>query len=575
MLGKRALDESSSDQLSKHVKFNGLDGGQIMADDMLFHMMNFLDGKSILDLSLVSKQWNEVSRMVPMSIDLTWPCLCKLRNNSDIRRNFTQLNWSRGLYDFVQYVDLQEMASNVLDLPTMKNLQIMHGCTNAIMQNVKLDRLTELQCRGYGNLDFLKCWKPSMLGQLRTLCSGLECSSYSFFKVDQPTLSEDMCKFIVENIPNLTKLNVPLDGEGAMIIAQSPQMKHLTSLYCQSSEVLEEIAKSEHFTLKHVGVEGCDDKLFQVLSHPFFSSVERFTFDECKVEQPALLKTISSNPLFRFCGKITTSTANEIKSLLSSQYFNITDWDMGNLHYVEPLVYFGEAPNLLKLKKLSWCCFDGGDKVCEVLALCTHLKNLESLKIDGGITEDGILSLCNSHFTLNTLTLDRCSFGIRECKHLASIFSNLTSLALNDIPLRDERMKILFHNPNVSNLTVLHFRSNLKTNSMKVLSSSPHLAKLTELKVTNQFTGSITQKGVYHIITSPFITKLRTLSIVGQQITDEVVEYFTKGSSPILKSLTSLDLSQNFLSRTGCHALLSTNNLPNLCHLDLVFQRSK
>jgi carbon storage regulator CsrA len=96
------------------------------------------------------------------------------------------------------------------------------------------------------------------------------------------------------------------------------------------------------------------------------------------------------------------------------------------------------------------------------------------------------------------------------------------------------------------------------------LASSPYLASLAELDVSEQDVGD---DGVALLATSPHVTSLKTLLLRGNGIGDAGAVVLANSS--VLAGLSALDLEGNRIGRAGAQALAASPYLANLLRLNL------
>jgi Ran GTPase-activating protein (RanGAP) involved in mRNA processing and transport len=123
-------------------------------------------------------------------------------------------------------------------------------------------------------------------------------------------------------------------------------------------------------------------------------------------------------------------------------------------------------------------------------------------------------------------------------KHLATSekLSKITTLDLEDSPIKDEGLAALLASPHLKNLFRLYLTNTLISDeACSTLAQAPALKSLQELRLSSNH---ISAKGLRTLLSSPNVKHLEALQLDDSSIGDEGAEVIASSSLPMLRSLS-------------------------------------
>ena len=218
---------------------------------------------------------------------------------------------------------------------------------------------------------------------------------------------------------NLKCLNLEdnsIDDEGCKILAESENMRNLTSLKLSVKH------------LRNVTLDG----LSYVFSSTHLSNLQSLFLKGFDLKGLELNDNKFGDMLMK------SSFRNNLKSVTLSY----CDVDTLNLHHIAQLD---------QLRKLKIVHYHTIASVCECIASSPHMSNLTSLKLVCGVTDSDCLHLADSVYLtqLTTLNVSSNQIGLDGCEYFANSpnFPNLTILELGDNKKDHEGLKMIRDSP--------------------------------------------------------------------------------------------------------------------------------
>ena len=549
---------------------------QLLADDSVFHILQFLDSEFILSVGMrISPQWYKKSLEVELSLDFS----SSLNGRNAIRsfktcpnlHKLTSLNLS------MNYIG-GEGGKALASCPFMSNLKSLNldttrvgyqGGLIALAESPYMSNLTELSLNNLSMGDEVadiltmnttfQHLKVLSLEDCQLSLKGfnkiLSCSSLSKltslnlnnnFDLDEDGLVIDFGNELV----NLTELSLmkASDASEELLIDlfdsnRFPKMKKLSLIRCcVGNEFVKAISKNSsmsnltNLTISSLPPEQVDASL--IANSPFLSNLTSLT---CTLERDGMKKLSSSNHLKQLT-KICVERSAIDCFTPSENMKNLTELTLSRKTTTDTLQAIATSDYMRNLKVLDLASTgitnDGLKFIAESQVLSNNLTSLNLY--NSKVTHKGLGYFSNSNLKLSQINLGYSQMSSKAAKTIASCscMKQLTSLDLS--------------------------HGTIDRNGAEAISNSEYLSSLTELDLGNN---SIGDEGFQIICTSPFMKNLKNLSVQMNKLTQASAQSFAQ--SPYLTQLEVLDMNYNNLCCEGAIILSQSSNMKHVKKLKL------
>jgi uncharacterized protein (TIGR02996 family) len=207
----------------------------------------------------------------------------------------------------------------------------------------------------------------------------------------------------------------------------------------------------------------------------------------------------------------------------------------------------------------------------EGIARCEQLKHVQRLDafwyVQSGYASVGMARLAQQLPGLQHLRLDTGEQNICEALLKSQLLQRLRSLELHDPQLASPReLAALLSRLDTSSLRTLRLPGGaIGPTGANYLSTSPALSQLTELDLVGN---EITDAGATTLLASPLSQNLHKVYLGRNALSREMIRAIFE-KKPALQNLTHLDLSGNPLEDVGARALATASTLRKLRFLNL------
>jgi len=546
--------------------------GQEWPDDVCHYMMEFLDSRFIIGTCMtISRQFHQVAKRIKLSLDFSeeflsnedFQAMCNCPNltqltSLNLEDNFKPERLEQLIpFENLTYLNVGRFSGIVESAQVLKNMTQLKYLTIGIDDCTSIEHLKELQ-----SIDISYCKNVSnLLPELKHLSS---------FMMHLENVSDKLVDTMksCESLKSLTCLKTrACKHPRIQEIFKSPQLVNLTNLDVSFSNynIPLIIATNGMKQLQHLTVDG----LMNADSCKAFGESENFEH----------LTTLQMND--------NRLTADEIKPMFS--FHNLTSLSLSrNNLQTEGAIFLANCPTLKNLTQLDLLENSILTEGLKAIACSEILKNLTSInltrnRLDANamiyfdstngckltclkelnlstnpIEDNGVKSLiqCDCLNNLSFLSLNMCLKTTDCAKYVLSNLKmkHLTHLDLGENScINDECIEMLSSNPHMSSLTILNLEYCCLTDEgVKIMSNSVYMSNLWKLYLRfNRFVNfsfdslpslnsfgskeveepNLTNQLLNYLANSPFIHKLRLLSVYGTKLDKNAIEMAQKSKN--------------------------------------------
>ena len=483
-----------------------------IADDMVFHLLHFVDSNFIITTCLrVSKQWFEQSIRIPLRLHLQHNNMSKQLPSMlncpilSINQRLTQLHLSHNVL-------CDEGAVCIASSPSVVNL-------------IELD--VSFACIGMAGAEAIG--SSSYLGRLTHL--NMRCNR----------LNSQGIGFIISSkvLRNLSYLDVMGNNENDFCrIKPSRFMKNLQTLiighneayYRETCKLTRSIVKSAHMgnlTILDFEESGLDSKSGVLIgSSPYLSNLTHLFLGWNHIRDEGI-QCIVSSPYLTKLKKLNVRSNQIIHGLENSQLLQLTSLDCA-------LNFISASVENLMMKNINFCnvqCLEldscGIDPMAaKAIASNPNFTNLKRLNLSANrIRDDGFTSIVQSDTLINLteLLVDLNYIGLNGLKSIVGscLLSHLNTLGLGFNEFGSEGVVLLVNNPSLCNLICLDLSENrLDDEDAILIAGCQHFNNLTSLVVNNNC--KMGQRGILALHSGlPKLNDLKTTGIKYALVGDE------------------------------------------------------
>ena len=420
-------------------------------DDNIYHIMTFLKPEFIIGTCMmVSKQWNEQARIVPIKLLLkhTLP---------SVHFNLIHLEWTN-------------------KNQSMKCVQWILTCPS--------------------NLTALSFCDGSENGIGDEGCQLLDCSfmrNLTSLNLNKQSIGNRGCKIIANSshLTNLRTLALPsntFDNEGLKELVEGSIMVNLTSLDLSYSE-------------------NCTNEGFQsLITSPYITNLKSLNLAESKVKELVFSKPLFNLEELNLGGNVMTNIT------VNYNLCNLTRLDLSCNELTDTTCELYSSYKLTDLNLAFTPIGDRTLGSIAYLSLYPKLTRLEiSPPGDHEISPTIVFGIVDNLTMLTDLSVNFITMAWLDCMMIAecSCFRNMTRLSLEDCDIGSEGVRYITSNK--SELKYLNLEGNgIGDLGCHYIATSPFMIHLETLNLT---CNTIYSKGCQSLVTSPFLPRLLSLTL--------------------------------------------------------------